>query len=41
MQEGDALLMAARPFGIEGAEAAIRKMLPLVFSREQGALPSL
>ena len=28
--------MACRRFGIEGADATIRKMLPLVFSRDSG-----
>ena len=35
-QEAIALLMACRRFGIEGADATIRKMLPLVFSRDPG-----
>jgi hypothetical protein len=36
VQETIALLIAFRRFRVEGAEAAIRKMLPLVFAREQG-----
>lgn len=37
VQESIAMLMACRRFAIEGADATIRKMLPLIFSREQGA----
>lgn len=37
VQESIALLMACRRFSIEGADTTIRKMLPLIFSREQGA----
>ena len=33
-----ALLISYAKFGVAGAPAALRKMLPLVFSREQGAL---
>ena len=36
VQESILLLMACRRFAIEGADATIRKMLPLIFSREQG-----
>ena len=38
VQESIALLMACRRFSIEGADRTIRKMLPLIFSREQGEL---
>ena len=30
------MLMACRRFGIHGADGMIRKMLPLVFSRDPG-----
>ena len=33
--EAIALLLAAARFGVAGAPAALRRMLPLVFSREQ------
>ncbi len=36
LQEAIAVLMACRRFGIHGADATIRKMLPLVFSRDPG-----
>ena len=37
LQEAIAVLMACRRFGIHGADVTIRKMLPLVFSRDPGA----
>ena len=39
--EAIALLTICRKFRITGADAALRRMLPLVFSREQGASPPL
>jgi hypothetical protein len=38
MQEAIGLLVTCHKFEIEGAAATIRKMLPLTFSREQGAV---
>jgi hypothetical protein len=40
VSEAITLLLAAARFGVAGAPAALRRMLPLVFSREQSARPA-
>ncbi len=41
VSEAITLLLAAARFGVAGAPAALRRMLPLVFSREQSARPAI
>ena len=36
VQESIALLLACKQFEVDGAPATIRKMLPLIFARDQG-----
>lgn len=36
VQESIAMLLTCKQFEIAGAQEAIRRMLPLVFSRDQG-----
>lgn len=40
VSEAITLLLAAARFEVAGAPAALRRMLPLVFSREQSACPT-
>ena len=41
MQESVSLLVTFVKFQIQGSAEAVRRMLPLIFHREQGAQPQL